>query len=61
MKGDRGNNMTFELIGYRDQLLSTLGLTSHQKGWFEHLFGPLVAKDFAGLEHKHSKRYGRGL
>lgn len=30
-KGDEGNNMTFELIGYIDTLLGDLGLTSHRK------------------------------
>jgi dimethylaniline monooxygenase (N-oxide forming) len=61
MKGDKGNNITFELIGYTDGLLSTLGLTSHQRGWFKHLFGPLVATDFAGLKNEYIEKYGKDL
>jgi dimethylaniline monooxygenase (N-oxide forming) len=61
MKGDKGNNMTFELIGYTDGLLSTLGLKSHQKGWFKGMFGSLVATDFAGLKNEYIEKYGKDL
>lgn len=57
--GERGNNMTFELIGYTDSLLKDLGLSSHHKGFIKDLVVPVVATDFAGLKAEYIKKYGR--
>lgn len=57
--GEPGNNMTFELLGYCDDLLQSLGLSSHRKGWFSNLFKPFVASDYAGLRDEYIRKYGR--
>ena len=56
--GEKGNWMTFELIGYTDQLLEQLGFTSHRKGWFRDLFEPCVASDLVGLKDEYMNKYG---
>lgn len=57
-KGDEGNNMTFELIGYMDTLLKDLGLRSHRKGWFKDLFAPILARDLKCLKEEFAKKFG---
>ena len=57
--GERGNWMTFELVGYTDRLLEQLGLSSHRKGWFRDLFEPCVARDLVGLKEEYVGKYGR--
>ena len=49
--------MTFELIGYTDQLLEQLGFQSHRKGWFKDLFEPCVAHNLARLK-EYIEKYG---
>ncbi|EHK99190.1 hypothetical protein M7I_5023 [Glarea lozoyensis 74030] len=56
--GEEGHNITFELFGYTDGLLETLGLTSHKKGWFKNLFASIFAKDFVGLKDEYVRKYG---
>ncbi|RDL38616.1 uncharacterized protein BP5553_02956 [Venustampulla echinocandica] len=56
--GERGNNMTFELIGYMDGLLEDLGLSSHRKGWIKDLLAPSMTSDFAGLKEEFIQKYG---
>ncbi|KAJ5897190.1 dimethylaniline monooxygenase [Penicillium tannophilum] len=56
--GQRGNNMTFELVGYIDTLLKDLGLCSHRTGWFKDTFFPIWAKDFRGLKTEFKNKYG---
>ncbi|MCJ1381095.1 monooxygenase [Xylographa soralifera] len=56
--GEQGNWLTFELVGYTDQLLEHLGLQSHRKGWFRNWFEPCMAKDLVGLKEEYVKKYG---
>ena len=58
--GEKGNWMTFELVGYTDRLLEQLGLKAHRKGWFKDLFEPCRASDFKGLEEEYVKKYEEG-
>lgn len=59
--GGEGNNMTFELVGYCDTLLGDLGLSSNRKGWFNDIFAPIWARDFAGLAAEFKEKYGYSL
>lgn len=56
-RGERGNWMVFELIGYTDDLLEGVGLSSHRKGWFSNLFVPCVANDLRGLKYEYMRNY----
>ena len=55
--GEKGNWMTFELVGYTDRLLEQLGLRTHRKGWFRDLFEPCRAADFKGLKDEYLEKY----
>jgi len=50
--------MTFELVGYTDELLEQLGLKSYRKGWWRDLFAPCMASDFKGLKEEYVGKYG---
>lgn len=57
--GEKGNWMTFELVGYTDRLLEQLVLETHWKGWFKDLFEPCRASDFRGLKQECLEKYER--
>lgn len=57
--GDPGNNLTFEAIGYCDELLRDLGLSSHRKGWWSNLLKPFKASDYSGLKDEYVRRHGQ--
>ncbi|MCJ1391349.1 monooxygenase [Xylographa bjoerkii] len=56
--GEKGNWMTFELVGYTDRLLEQLGLKSHRTGWFWDLFDPCMARDLVGVKDEYVRQYG---
>ena len=56
--GERGNWLTFELVGYTDRLLEQLGLRSHRKGWRRDLFEPCRASDLAQLREEYIRKHG---
>ena len=56
--GERGNWITFELVGYTDKLLEQVGLKSHRKGWFKDYFEPCKQSDFKGLKDEYLAKYG---
>jgi len=55
--GEKGNWITFELVGYTDRLLEQLGLKTHRKGWFKNWFEPCRQSDFRGLKDEYVGRY----
>ncbi len=55
--GEKGNWITFELVGYTDRLLEQLGLKAHRKGWFKNWFEPCRQSDFSGLKDEYVGRY----
>lgn len=58
--GELGHCMTFETIGYTDQLLEDIGMSSHRRGWFSDFFQPCTARDFRGLREEYICKYGSG-
>jgi dimethylaniline monooxygenase (N-oxide forming) len=59
--GEKGNHMTFEMMGYTDKLLADLGLKSHRRGWFWDWFGPGTMADLRGVGEEYVRKYGRDL
>jgi dimethylaniline monooxygenase (N-oxide forming) len=57
-KGQRGNTMIFELIGYTDTLLRDMGLNSHLKGWFKDIFATCWARDLKNLKSEFIDKLG---
>ena len=55
--GEKGNWMTFELVGYTDPFLEHLGLKIHWKGWFRNLFEPCRTSDFKSLKEEYLDKY----
>ena len=55
--GEQGIFITFDLVGYTDQLLKQLGLTSHHKGFFKTWFEPCRNTDFKGLKDEYVGKY----
>lgn len=55
--GEKGNRITFEMVGYTDRLLEQLGLKTHRKGWFRDCFEPCRQSDFRGLRDEYVARY----
>lgn len=41
--GELGHCMSFETIGYTDELLEEVGLSSHRRSWFNDFFEPCTA------------------
>jgi len=56
--GEDGHNLTFETLGYTDDLLKHMGLKSHRKGWFKDLFAPVMGRNFEGVKGEYIKKYG---
>jgi len=59
--GEKGNHMTFEMMGYTDKLLAELGLRSHHRGWFWDYFGPGTMSDLRGVGEEYVRKYGRDV
>lgn len=56
--GNAGNSVVFDTWRYTDRLLQDLGLKSHLKGMFGHLFSPNRAQDYAELRAEYIELYG---
>lgn len=55
--GEKGNYITFDLVGYTDQLLKQVALKSHLKGWFKNWFEPFRQSDFRELKKEYVEKY----
>jgi hypothetical protein len=50
--------MTFELIGYTNNLSNYLRLNSHGKGFIRDLLVPCKARDFAAIKDEYIRSMG---
>lgn len=57
-RGELGNHVLFETLGYTDVILDQVGLASHRKGWFWDLLVPSRPSDLKGLKDEYVARYG---
>ncbi|KAL8703559.1 MAG: hypothetical protein Q9201_003263 [Fulgogasparrea decipioides] len=55
--GEKGIFITFDLVGYTDQLLKQLGLKTHRKKWFKNWFEPCRQSNFRQLKNEYVGKY----
>jgi hypothetical protein len=57
-QGQKGDCLFFELVWYTDDLLGTVGLKSHRKGWYSDWVEPCLAADLKEVANEYRRIYG---